>query len=107
MGFRWAATSTAAAARLPHRRCPLLPLPTSHAAAAGHRVYNVKHHKKYISGELTEDQILQQFLDSFDTPGDADGCVTWEEFLNYYVGVSVSIDTDAYFDLMMRQAWKL
>eukprot|EP00911_Craspedida_sp_UC1_P002558 UC1_evm2s1897 len=70
-------------------------------------VYNVTHHKKYVSGEKTEDDILREFLDSFDTPGDADGVVTWEEFLNYYVGVSVSIDTDAYFDLMMRQAWKL
>lgn len=70
-------------------------------------VYNVQRHAKYLSGEWTEDQCLREFLDSFDTPNEKDGQITGEEFVNYYSGVSASIDSDAYFDLMMRNAWKL
>lgn len=70
-------------------------------------VYNVKKHPKYISGEWTEDQCLEQFLVSFDTPNECDNKITEDEFQNYYAGVSASVDNDAYFDLMMRSAWKL
>jgi Ca2+-binding EF-hand superfamily protein len=70
-------------------------------------VYNVKKHPKFLSGEWNEDQCLREFLDSFDTHGHKDGEVTEDEFVNYYAGVSASIDNDAYFDLMMRNAWKL
>ena len=37
----------------------------------------------------------------------ADGIVTFEEFCDYYEGVSCSIDRDDYFALMMKNAWKL
>lgn len=70
-------------------------------------VYNVINHKKYKSGEWTEDQCLREFLDTFDSPGEKDGKITNEEWLNYYAGVSASVDNDAYFDLMMRNAWKI
>jgi len=70
-------------------------------------VYDVRKHPKYISGEWSEDQVFLKFLTSFDTPNEADGVVTKEEFTNYYAGVSASIDNDGYFDLMMRNAWKL
>ncbi|KAM3600383.1 uncharacterized protein V6R79_022637 [Siganus canaliculatus] len=70
-------------------------------------VYNAKYHPKYQNGEWTEDQVFRTFLDSFDSPYDKDGKVTHEEFINYYCGVSASIDSDVYFILMMKNAWKL
>ncbi|XP_043909759.1 calcyphosin-like protein [Protopterus annectens] len=72
-----------------------------------HGVYNATQHKKFKSGEWTEDQVFREFLDKFDSPYNKDGKVTWEEFLNYYSGFSASIDNDAYFIQMVKTAWKL
>ncbi|XP_052761926.1 calcyphosin-like protein isoform X2 [Mya arenaria] len=68
---------------------------------------NARKHPKYMSGEWTEEQVLRNFLDSIDTPGNPDGKVTREEFLNYYAGVSATVDDDSYFDLMMRACYGL
>ncbi|XP_049593734.1 calcyphosine-like b isoform X2 [Syngnathus scovelli] len=70
-------------------------------------VYNPKCHPKYQNGEWSEEQVFRTFLDNFDSPYDKDGKVTHEEFVNYYCGVSASIDNDAFFVLMMRNAWRL
>ena len=48
-------------------------------------VYNVTKHKKYISGEWSEDQCLREFLDSFDSPDNKDGQVRYVLFIHYVV----------------------
>ncbi|NXC84531.1 CAPSL protein, partial [Cercotrichas coryphoeus] len=70
-------------------------------------VYNGKYHPKYLNGDWTEDQVFRAFLDNFDSRYNKDGKVTTDEFMNYYSGVSASIDTDVHFILMMKNAWKL
>jgi len=76
--------------------------------------YNAKKHPKVISGELTEDEVLYEFMDTFethhnDTIGSTqnDHVITPAEWISYYDNVSMSIDDDAYFEVMMTNAWKL
>jgi len=70
-------------------------------------VYTAKYHPKFISGKMTEDEVFGEFLQTFTQSTKPVKEVKWEEFFNYYHGISCSIDLDVYFDVMMRQAWKL
>ena len=79
------------------------------------QTYNAKQHPKVQSGEKTEDEILAEFLDTFedhycDMKGHADardGKITMQEWIEYYNNVSMSIDNDQYFELMMNNTWNL
>jgi len=66
-----------------------------------------------VSGKKSEDMILQEFLETFETAHSMrnnqapDHVVTKEEFEEYYNNISASIEDDAYFTTMINQAWKL
>lgn len=76
-------------------------------------VYTAKTHPDVLSGKKTEQQILLEFLETFETSHNIrnntapDHIVTKEEFEEYYNNVSASIDDDDYFALMMTNAWNL
>ncbi|KAL5960893.1 Calcyphosin-like protein [Taenia solium] len=70
-------------------------------------VYSARSHPRYLSGELSEKDVLREYIKTFESRGEVDGKVTWQEFLSYYSGVSSSIDDDMYFDLMLRSAYRL
>jgi len=68
--------------------------------------YDVTFHPKYKTGEMSKNDILNEFMAQWDTK-QRDGKVTLEEFEEYYADVSASIDEDDYFELMMRNAWHI
>lgn len=76
-------------------------------------VYNALKHPDVLSGKKTEEQILLEFLETFETHHSLrnnnapDHVVTKEEFEEYYNNISASIDNDQYFELMMNNAWKI
>jgi calcyphosin len=69
--------------------------------------YDFSRHPNVISGSLSLDDAANEMLEVFEQGGDVDGIVTWAEFLDYYKGISMSIDDDDYFELMMRNAWHM
>ena len=79
--------------------------------------YNARFHPDVVANKKTEDEILQEFLETFEVHRQCsrsdeasvkgDGKVTFNEFCDYYSNVSASIDNDQYFELMMTNAWNL
>jgi len=77
------------------------------------QTYNAKKHPDVIAGKKTEDDVLLEFLDTFEVAysytheGSRDGKIQMDEWLEYYNNVSMSIDDDKYFEIMMNSAWNL
>ncbi len=71
------------------------------------KIYDASKHPDVKAGKRTENEILREFLETFEVGGQIDGKVTWGEFLNYYANLGVSIDRDDYFELMMRNCWRI
>ena len=77
-------------------------------------VYNAKFHPDVKKGKKTEDEVLAEFLDTFEyhfnllnSNKSKDRTITMEEWIEYYNNISMSIDNDEYFALMMNNAWNM
>jgi calcyphosin len=75
--------------------------------------YDASRHPDVKSGKKTEEEILKEFLETFEMHHNtingfqSDGKVSLDEFIEYYTNISSNIDSDAYFDLMINNAWNL
>lgn len=76
-------------------------------------VYNAKKHPEVLAGKKSEDDILKEFLATFEMAhsirnNDAPNyVVTKDEFNEYYNMISCSIDDDRYFSQMIKAAWNM
>jgi Ca2+-binding EF-hand superfamily protein len=78
-------------------------------------MYNAKQHPDVRCLKKTEQEVLAEFLDTFELhyslvseeKGTRDGKVNLKEFLEYYRNVGASIENDEYFELMLTNAWNL
>ena len=71
-------------------------------------LYDVSQHREFIEGTKTKDEILADFLNSFDgVKGNNDGIITKDEWYEYYTDLSVSVPSDDYFVQMMESTWNI
>lgn len=68
--------------------------------------YDASHHPEVVSGRMSEEEAVQELMEVYER-GNSDGEVTWAEFLDYYKDLSAGIDSDDYFELMVRNAWHI
>ena len=75
--------------------------------------YSAKDHPEVLSGKKTEEEVIKEFMDTFqDTYNylcgtETDNIITLEEFMEYYENISMTIDDDEYFEVMLNNAWNL
>ena len=75
--------------------------------------YNASKHPDVISGKKSEDEILVEFLETFEAHHNmmngaaADGRITLDEFMEYYTNVGANLDNDDYFALMINNSWNI
>jgi Ca2+-binding EF-hand superfamily protein len=71
------------------------------------QTFNPFQHPDVLSKVKSPQDVLQDFTDHFDVGGMVEGKVTKEEFVNYYTNISASIASDDYFEMIIRNCWKL
>lgn len=69
------------------------------------KVFNCVKHPRYLSGELTEDQIFFLYLKNFND--DVQEKVSKKEWNDYYAGISVAIPDDAHFIRLIKNQFKV
>ncbi len=68
--------------------------------------YDLNWHPEVRAGKMTVKEAARDFMKQWDRQ-EVDGKITVTEFEDYYKELSASIDDDDYFELMIRNAWRI
>jgi len=71
------------------------------------QLYDCTRHPDVVAGKRSVEECLKEVMSNFEVGGEVDGIITQKEFESYYSNVSASIDSDDYFELMIRNAWHI
>ena len=76
--------------------------------------YNAKMHPDVLSGKKTEEEVLAEFLDTFEyqfsllnDEKENESKISLEEFLDYYNNISLGIKDDDFFEEMIKNVYNL
>ena len=67
--------------------------------------YDASQHPQVLKGQKSENDVIREFINDWDKDGN--DTITWDEWLEYYANISCTIDSDQYFELMIRNAWHI
>ena len=73
-------------------------------------MYNCKYHPDVLNGTKTEEEVYEQFCNSLDLYCEINniqknGNLSFENFVDYYSGVSSCIPDEVYFEDMLKEVW--
>lgn len=74
--------------------------------------YNMRKNPDVLSGRKSEEEAYGEFLQTLEFhfniyKGKMDRKITQDEFIEYYNNISCSIDSDEYFETMIKNAWNI
>ena len=71
-------------------------------------IFDVSLNADFLQHRKSKDEIYREFLKNFEgTAGNKDGIITYDEFVDYYTDLSMSLASDEYFVKMMESTWQV
>ena len=60
-----------------------------------------------MEGKKTREQLVTEFLTSFDIVNQEAGSISYKEWVDYYTDLAMSIPNDEYFVNILQDAWRV